>query len=82
MKRIITFIVGAFLTASATLALSSCTKQCECYMVTHYVNYSTDQYYTETVDGGSSCNSLDGEFFHEDMYGNTISVDVVSCHEM
>lgn len=81
MKRVITLAAGILLTVAASLMLSSCTRQCECYKVTHYTNYSTDQYYTETVDGESSCSSLNGEFFHEDMYGNPISVDVVTCHE-
>lgn len=82
MKRIVTLVAGTLLTASAALMFSSCTKQCACYKVTHYINYSTEQNYTETVDGESSCSSLNGEFFHEDAYGNPISVDVVSCHEM
>ena len=81
MKRVITLAAGILLTVATSLMLSSCTRQCECYKVTHYTNYSTDQYYTETVDGESSCSSLNGEFFHEDMYGNPISVDVVTCHE-
>lgn len=81
MKRIFTLAAGILLTTAVTLLLSSCTKQCDCYKITHYSNYSTDQYYTETVDGESSCSSLNGEFFHEDAFGNPISVDVVTCRE-
>lgn len=51
-------------------------------MTTLYAVYSTNQSYTETINGKSSCSSLNGEFFYEDAYGNPISVDVVSCHEM
>lgn len=81
MKRIVTILT--VLTTAVLLAFvtASCTKQCDCYKVTHYANHSTDQYYSETVDGESSCSSLNGEYFHEDVNGNTISVDVVSCHE-
>ena len=82
MKRVVTLIAGTLLTAAVALVFSSCTKQCSCYMVTHYIDYSTNQHYTETVDEGTACSSLDGEYFHEDAYGNPISVDVVSCHEM
>ena len=53
MKRIVTLVAGTLLTASAALMFSSCTKQCACYKVTHYINYSTEQNYTETVDGES-----------------------------
>lgn len=81
MKRIVTLLAVFSTAVLLALVTASCTKECECYKVTHYSNYSTDQYYSETVDGESSCSSLNGEFFHEDMYGNTISVDVVSCHE-
>ena len=81
MKRIVTLL--AVFTAAVLLALTttSCTKQCDCHKVTHYVDYSTQQDYSETIDGESSCSSLNGEYFHEDMYGNTISVDVVTCRE-
>jgi len=82
MKRIFSLVAGIPLIAAAALLLASCSKQCACHKVTHYVNYSTNQDYNETVSSESSCSSLDGEFFHEDAYGNTISVDVVSCHEI
>lgn len=81
MKRIVkSFFVFPITVLLAVLAIS-CTKQCDCYKITHYSNYSTDQYYTETVDGESSCSSLNGEYFHEDAFGNPISVDVVTCRE-
>ena len=81
MKRIVTLLSVFASAVLLALTTASCTKQCECHKVTHYADYSTEQYYSETVDGESSCSSLNGEFFHEDVYGNPISVDVVTCHE-
>lgn len=77
MKRL--FYSAALLLPLLALVSTGCTKQCDCHKVTHYETYSTDQYYTETVDAETACSSLNGEFFHEDMYGNTVSVDVVTC---
>ena len=81
MKRFSILITGISLVAMMCLLLSSCSKQCECHKITHYANYSTQEDYTQTVDGETSCSSLNGEFFNEDVYGNPISVDVVNCSE-
>ena len=76
MKR---FLLIMTVVAGVGLLFSACTKQCDCHKITHYSTTSTEQYYTETVDAETACSSLNGEFFHEDMYGNTVSVDVVTC---
>ena len=81
MKRIIDLGIIFFGILLISFALMSCTKQCECQKVTHYANHSTQESYTQTVDGETSCSSLNGEFFTEDAYGNPISVDVVNCRE-
>ena len=77
MKRL--FFSAAMLLPLLALMSTGCTKQCDCHKETHYADYSTEQYYTETVDAETACSSLNGEFFHEDVYGNTVSVDVVNC---
>ncbi len=76
MKRFLLIMAAV---AGIGLLFSACTKQCNCHKITHYETYSTEQYYTETIDMEESCNRFNGEFFHEDMYGNTVSVDVVTC---
>ncbi|MBR4788024.1 MAG: hypothetical protein IK013_09160 [Bacteroidales bacterium] len=79
MKRF-NFLFAIVMSLGGTAFLfSACTKQCDCHKETHYADYSTEQYYTETVDAETACSSLNGEFFHEDVYGNTVSVDVVNC---
>lgn len=79
MKRL--FFSAALVLSLLALVSTACTKQCDCHKVTHYETYSTEQYFTETIDMDESCSRFNGEFFHEDMYGNTVSVDVVTCRE-
>ena len=78
MKR---FLLIMTVVAGVGLLFSACTKQCDCHKITHYSTYSTDNYYTETVDMGESCSSLNKEVIHEDVYGNPVSADEITCVE-
>lgn len=79
MKKILSLSFSILLVALCVVLLSSCNKQCNCNKVTHYASQSTYQEYTEYVSPDESCSKFNGEFFTEDVYGNTISVDEIYC---